>query len=101
MAAETFVVRDIGADLDFVVSTARSTGEERSGSTGVYVIPARLDARKDEQLILVRGERLHDGGKFECGTDAFRRPIFHGHSVRNVEGLESMRPRRGCAERRE
>ena len=59
--AQQLIDRDVGDDLDFVLAAARRAGEKRSGSAGVDVIPARLDAGEDQHLVLVGGERFQIG----------------------------------------
>lgn len=101
MAGEELVEGDFGDDLDLIAAAARGAGEEGAGGAGVDVVPVGLNAGEDEGLGAVGGERFEDG----CGgvgrAGVLGEPVFHGHAVGDVEGLETMSGRCGAAEARE
>ena len=90
VAGEELVHGDVGDDLDFVSTASGGAGEKGAGSSGVDVVPVRLDAGEDEHLVAIRGERFEYWGEFEVRAIAFGRPVFHGHAVGDVEGLEAL-----------
>ena len=81
--------------IDFVPASARGAGEERSGGAGVDVVPARVDARQHQHLVLERRQRFENRRELERASLALRRPVLHGHAVGHVEGEEPVRRPRG------
>ena len=88
------VDRHVGNDLDFVPSTPGRTGQKRTGSARMDVVPVGLDTRENEHLVLERGQGRQDRSQLEIAAFGLRRPVLHGHPVRHIERQEPVgRPR--------
>ena len=97
---EQLVHRHIRDHLDFVPAAACGSRQKRSRRARVNVVPVRAQAGQDEHLVAEGRQRLQNGRELEGGAFAFRRPVLHGHPVRDVEGLEPVRRPGGGARRR-
>ena len=92
---EQLIHRNVRDDFHLVASAVRRARKKRPGGARVDVVPVRFDARQHQHLVPVRRQRLQNRRKLEGAPFTLRRPILHGHSVRHVERLESMRRLRG------
>jgi hypothetical protein len=101
LPGEQLVHRHVRDNLHLVTPAAGRARQEGSGGARVNVVPVGLETRQHEHLIAERCQRLQDGRELEDASLTLRRPVFHCHPVRHVEGLEPVhRPATGPAVQR-